>query len=147
MVEGRILVAGVMLLIFALMVGFALTYPGESRFLPLVIGVPGLVLCVIQFVVELRGGNGDAKVFTREDRMAELRMFAWFFVFVAGIVLFGFPYAAPLIVAAYLHFSWGEKWYVSLGAAGFSWGILHGVFDYLLGLPLFEGLVYRWIYG
>lgn len=147
MVEGRVLVAGVMLLIFALMVGFAFTYPGESRFLPLVIGIPGLVLCLIQFVMELKGGDGDNKVFKREDRIAELKMFAWFFVFVAGIVLFGFPYAAPIIVAAYLHFSWGERWYVSLGAAAFSWGILHGVFDYLLGLPLFEGLVYRWIFG
>ena len=148
MVEGRVLVAGIMLVIFAAMVAMATTYGAEARFLPLVIGVPGLVLCVIQFVTELRTTPGpDEKVYTAADRMAELKMFGWFAVFVFGIILFGFPYAAPLIVAAYLHFSWGEKWYVSLGAAAFSWVILHGVFDYVLGLPLFEGLVYRWIYG
>jgi hypothetical protein len=147
MVEGRVLVAGLMLLIFAVMVGLALTYPGEARFLPLVIGIPGLVLSLAQFVIELRGKDEDEKVYTAEDRIAELRMFGWFAVFVFGIILFGFPYAGPIIVALYLHFSWGEKWYVSLGAAAFAWIILHGVFDYVLGLPLFEGLVSQWIYG
>ena len=148
MVEGRILTAGIMLLIFATMVAMATTYPGDARLLPLVIGIPGLVLCIIQFVNELRTKPGaDEKTFTAEDRMAELKMFGWFAVFVFGIILFGFPYAAPLIVAVYLHFSWGERWYVSLGAAAFAWAVLHGIFDYVLGLPLFEGLVYQWIYG
>ena len=147
MVEGRVLVAGIMLVIFTVMVGLAFTYPGEARFLPLVIGIPGLGLSLAQFVIELRGKDPDEKTFTAEDRTAELKMFAWFAVFIFGIILFGFPYAGPIIVALYLHFSWGEKWYVSLGAAAFSWAILHGVFDYVLGLPLFEGLVYEWIYG
>jgi Tripartite tricarboxylate transporter TctB family len=147
MVEGRVVVAGIMLLIFAVMVGFAFTFPGEARFLPLVIGVPGLALSLAQFVIELRGKEADEKAYTAADRMAELKMFGWFAVFIFGIILFGFPYAGPIIVALYLHFSWGEKWYTSLGAAAFSWAILHGIFDYVLGLPLFEGLVYQWIYG
>jgi Tripartite tricarboxylate transporter TctB family len=147
MVEGRILVAGIMLVLFATMVGVAFTFPGEARFLPLVIGIPGLVLSLAQFAIELRGKDEDEKVYTAENRMAELKMFAWFFVFIAGIILFGFPYAGPIIVALYLHFSWGEKWHVSLGAAAFAFAILHGIFDYVLGLPLFEGLVYQWIYG
>lgn len=147
MVEGRILVAGTMLLIFTVMVGVAFTFPGEARFLPLVIGIPGLALSLAQFVIELRGKDPEEKTFTAEDRMAELKMFGWFAVFIFGIILFGFPYAGPIIVVLYLHFSWGEKWYVSLGAGAFSWAILHGIFDYVLGLPLFEGLVYQWIYG
>ena len=146
MVEGRILISGIMLVIFAAMVAMASSYTAEARFLPLVIGVPGLVLCIIQFVTELRTTPGpDEKVCTAADRLAELKMFGWFAVFVFGIILFGFPYAAPIIVALYLHFSWGERWYVSLGAAAFSWAVLHGIFDYVLGLPLFEGLVNQWI--
>jgi hypothetical protein len=148
MVEGRILISGIMLVIFATMVAMASTYPSEARFLPLVIGVPGLVLCIIQFMVELRGKPGeDEKVYSAETRQAELKMFGWFAVFVFGIILFGFPYAAPLIIALYLHFSWDERWYVSLGAAAFAFAVLHGIFNYVLGLPLFEGLVYQWIYG
>ena len=148
MVEGRVLIAGIMLLIFATMVAMASTYGPEARFLPLVIGIPGLILCIIQFVTELRTTPGpNDKVYTAADRMAELKMFGWFSVFVFGIILFGFPYAAPIIVALYLHFSWGEKWYVSLGAAAFAWAVLHGIFDYVLGLPLFEGLAYQWVSG
>ncbi len=113
----------------------------------MVIGIPGLALSLAQFVIELRGKEAEEKAYTAADRMAELKMFGWFAVFIFGIILFGFPYAGPIIVALYLHFSWGEKWYMSLGAAAFSWAILHGVFDYVLGLPLFEGLVYQWIYG
>ena len=148
MVEGRVLVAGLMFVIFAVMVGVAFTYPGDARFLPLVIGIPGLVLCTVQLMIELRGKpDADEKVYTADDRMAELTMFGWFFAFIAGLILFGFPYAGPILVALYLHFSWGEKWYVSLGAAAFAFAVLHGIFDYVLGLPLFEGLVYQWIYG
>lgn len=70
--------------------------------LPLVIGIPGTILSAIQFVVELRS-KGD-KEFTPADRKAELRMFVWFLFFVIGIILFGFPYAGPLMVTIYLHF-------------------------------------------
>src|SRR5687768_531862 len=101
MVEGRVVVAGIMLLIFALMVGIAFTFPGDARFLPLVIGVPGLVLSLAQFVIELRGKEPDEKAYTAKDRMAELKMFGWFAVFIFGIILFGFPYAGPIIVALY----------------------------------------------
>jgi len=48
-------------------------------------------------------------------------------------VLFGFPYAGPLLVFAYLHFSWHEKWYVSIRAAVFAWTVLHYLFGVVLG--------------
>jgi hypothetical protein len=129
------------------MVGLAFTYPGDARFLPLVIGIPGLVLCGVQLMIELRGKDPDEKTYTSADRIAELKMFGWFAAFIFGLILFGFPYAGPILVGLYLHFSWGEKWYVSLGAAAFAFAVLHGLFNYVLGLPLFEGLVYSWIYG
>jgi len=145
MVEGRKLTAGIMFAVFATMVGLALTYPEDARFLPLVIGVPGLVLSALQLAIEFRTKPG--KEFTAEDRRAELKMTGWFVCFVVGIILFGFPYAGPIMVAIYLHFSWREKWYVSLGSAVFAWAILYGVFEYVLGLPLFEGLVVQWVLG
>jgi hypothetical protein len=145
MVEGRTLTAGIMVAIFATMVGVGLTYAPDARFLPLVIGVPGLVLSAVQLVVELR--TKPDKEFTPEDRRAEWKMYAWFVFFVVGIILFGFPYAGPIMVAIYLHFSWREKWYVSLGSAVFAWAVLYGVFEYVLGLPLFEGLIVLWFLG
>jgi Tripartite tricarboxylate transporter TctB family len=145
MVEGRTLTAAIMFAIFAVMVGLALTYPADARFLPLIIGIPGLVLSGLQLGIEISTRSG--KEFTAADRRAEFKMFGWFVFFVVGIILFGFPYAGPPGVALYLHFSWGEKWYVSLGSALFAWAILYGVFEYVLGLPLFEGLVVQILLG
>ena len=44
MLEGRILVSGIMVVVFATAVLLSFTYAPEARFLPLVIGIPGLLL-------------------------------------------------------------------------------------------------------
>src|SRR5882724_8191293 len=133
MLEGRILTSFIMLAAFAVAVGLAFTYAPEARFLPLVIGIPGLLLSLVQFVKELREPAEPAV--TSEEHRREGAMFVWFFVFVGGLVLFGFIYAGPALVAAYLFFSGREKWYVALAAAAFAWAILYGVFEQFLGLP------------
>jgi hypothetical protein len=72
-------------------------------------------------------------------------MFAWFIAFVGGLVLFGFPYAGPALVAAYLYYG-TRKWYVrsprSVRLGHSLWRV-----QLFLGLPLFEGLVFQWIFG
>jgi hypothetical protein len=145
MLEGRILVSGIMVAVFAIAVALAFTYSPDARFLPLVIGIPGLALSLAQFAKEWRE-RPEAAV-TPEERRREGRMFLWFILFVGGLILFGFLYAGPVLVAAYLYFSGRERWYVALGAAVFAWAILYGVFEYFLGLPLFDGLVLQWLFG
>jgi hypothetical protein len=145
MLEGRVLVSAIMVGVFALTVGLSLTYAPDTRFLPLVIGIPGLLLSLLQLVTELR--TPGAPVVTKAEHRLEGVMFAWFFLFVAGLVLFGFLYAGPALVAAYLYFSGREKWYVALGAAAFAWGILYGVFEQFLGLPLFDGLIPQYLFA
>jgi hypothetical protein len=145
MLEGRIFISGLMLLIFASAVGVSFTYDPDARFLPLVIGIPGLILSLIQFITELRDRS---KRKNKPGELArELRMFAWFVGFVGGLIVFGFLYAGPLLVAAYLYFAGKEKWYVALGACVGCWVILYFVFDQFLGLPPWEGLVFQWLYG
>jgi hypothetical protein len=146
MLEGRILVSGIMVVVFATAVGLALTYAPDARFLPLVIGIPGLLLSVVQLVKELRERRPEPVV-TSEEHRREGRMFLWFIGFVGGLVLFGFLYAGPALVAAYLYFSGRERWYVALAAAFFAWAVLYGIFEQFLGLPLFEGLIAQWIFG
>lgn len=146
MVEGRVLTAGIMLTFFVVVNLIALTqYEGETRLMPLVVGIPGLLLATVQFVTELRSKGGER--LSPELRRATARMFGWFFAFLAGIILFGFPYAGPLLVAAYLRFSWHERWVVCLGAGAFAWAVLYGLFEHFLGLPLFEGLVVAWLFA
>jgi hypothetical protein len=43
-----------MLAFFAIMVGVALTYPAGARFMPLTLGIPGLLLCLLQIVLDFR---------------------------------------------------------------------------------------------
>lgn len=145
MLEGRILVSAIMVVVFGGAVLLSFTYAPDARFLPLVVGIPGLILSVVQLIKELRA-HPDFKIVPEEHRR-EVKMFAWFLGFVAGLVLFGFLYAGPVLVAVYLIFAGRERWYTALGAAVLTWAILFGVFERFLGLPLFDGLVSQWIFG
>lgn len=59
--SGKIFMNLVMLSIFAVMVGVATQYPPQARFMPFVVGIPGLVLCLIQLAIEIRGGRGATR--------------------------------------------------------------------------------------
>ncbi len=143
----------VMLAIFATMVAVALTYSTSARFMPLVVGLPAIVLCLIQLAVDLSGRRRrSAKASeTRElgphTRAAEIRNWAWFAGFIAVVLLIGFQLAGPLLVFGYL---WREAGVrpgrAALAAALFAaW--IHGMFVVLLGFELHGGLWGRAILG
>ena len=52
--SGKIFMSAVMLAIFVTMVGIATQYPPQARFMPLVVGIPGIALCLFQLILELR---------------------------------------------------------------------------------------------
>lgn len=54
-----------MLAIFIVMVGVAATYPGEARFMPFVVGIPAIGLCLLQLFLDWRAG---APVEVRDTR-------------------------------------------------------------------------------
>jgi hypothetical protein len=137
--EGRILVSVIMLALFAGMVLYAATFPADARFLPWVIGIPGLLFCIGQLVLELRRGKSEARA--PEERRRELKMFAWLIAFIVGILLFGFVYAGPVLVAAYLYFDWNERPLTVLISALVAFAIFYGVFEWALELRLFGGLL------
>ena len=51
--SGKIFMSAVMLTIFVVMVGIASQYPPQARFMPLVVGIPGIVLCLFQLFLEV----------------------------------------------------------------------------------------------
>lgn len=142
-IDGRLFTAGMMVTIFTAMVLMALTFEPGARTLPLVIGIPGLLVSVIQFVAELREKNPDK--IDDETRRREISMFGWFVAFTVGILLFGFIYAGPLLLAVYLRVSWKETWLTIAISALLLWAILEGVFQRALGLAVFEGLITQMI--
>ena len=143
--EGRILISFIMLALFAGMVGYAYTFPADARFLPWVIGIPGLLFSIAQFIIELRNPATERR--EPEERRRELKMFAWFVAFIVAILLFGFIYAGPVLVAAYLYFDWNERPLVVIVSALVAFAIFFGVFEWALELRLFDGFLGRWLPG
>ncbi len=55
----------VMLAIFVTMVAIAWDYPPKSRFLPLVIGIPGIVLTLVQLFLDIQGSRQPGRSKTK----------------------------------------------------------------------------------
>ena len=140
MLEGRIVTAGIMFAIFVTAVTIALLYfPEGARMLPLVIGIPGVILSAIQLVSELR--KSDSEQASPEVRAGEIRMVVWFGSFATVLLLLGFEYGSPVLIAAYLSIAAKEKWYTVLIGAVLVWAILHFVFTVWIGIVLYEGYI------
>lgn len=54
MSSGKFAMTFVMLSIFVVMVGIATQYPPEARFMPFVVGIPAIALCLLQLFLDLR---------------------------------------------------------------------------------------------
>jgi len=163
--NGQICFTLIMLSIFVAMVAIALGYPPASRFLPLVIGIPGIVLTIGQLVVDVgelrrsapvrdpekRSDDRGARVL--EDQLArdegragsvpkrEIVLFAYFFGLVAGVILFGFWLAIPAFLIAFLRLRERESWRLALLLTTAGTAVLYFVFDRMLSIRLHEGFI------
>jgi hypothetical protein len=116
-----------------------LNYPPEAASMPLIIGGVGAALSLLQLIVELRASRGAYE--EQIDLRKDVPIYLWVWSFVIGIVAFGFIYAAPVTLFAYLRFRSRESWWLSLLLPLAVLGLLYGLFQVALGVPLFEGLV------
>lgn len=60
-----------MLVIFVAMVGIAATYPADARFMPFVIGIPAIALCLLQLFIDLRRKPVVAQDGAEHNELAE----------------------------------------------------------------------------
>ncbi|MGR3290216.1 MAG: tripartite tricarboxylate transporter TctB family protein [Paracoccaceae bacterium] len=141
-----------MFAIFAGTCAMAWSLPTKAAFMPLLIGVPGAILCAAQLVIDLRrkleldvrenpqpGGSEGAR--------SEAEVFIWLALFTGAILGFGFVVGGPIIVGAYVKFSGRDSWRNALFAAGGTFAVLYGVFIWLLELSMFQGLVLQSLLG
>lgn len=139
-----------MLAIFVVMVAIATQYPPQARFMPLVIGIPGIALCLHQLIAEIRGRGKppagipepavDGPGVAGENRR-EIVIWAYFIGLVASLILFGFWPTIPIFILLFLRFAAGEGWRFSFGLAFSGAAILFLVFHQGLGVVLHNGFI------
>lgn len=150
MFNGRVATTLVMLGLFVGACVLALGLPNKAAFMPLLIGVPGALLCAAQLVIDLRraatepAGEGSQG---SDEGLSELASFVWLGLFAGALLGFGFIVGAPIIVGAYVRFASRDTWASALFAAAGTFVVMYGMFIWLLELSLFQGLILERLLG
>ena len=150
LLNGPVFTALMMFVVFATMSLIALSFPDKARLMPLIVGIPGTILALVQLLMELRSTlrqTAETTELVPETIEAERQMFTWMFLFFFGILGFGFIYAAPLLVFGFLWFGKGESLKLGLVGGAATWGMLYGLFETGFQIPLFDGLLLEWLVG
>ena len=153
---------GLMLLIFSTMVGIAMTYPAGARFMPLVVGIPGIVLCLFQLGLDAaRAYDGHFMRYFRiapkagkpmdlieelpdfgpHTAQAELRMWGYVIAFIAAVLAFGFYVSVPIMLLTFLRREAKASWKSALLLAIGGTLVLYLMFGVVLQIRLHSGFV------
>ena len=143
----EVIVAGVLLSLFAAMVITAAGYPPAARLVPLVVGIPSVILAAFQLWRDVRASpeSREATGRTEGEAAAAVSALAGFASFVLLVIAFGFVIGGTLAVIASQRVWLHESWRTALIGGIVSFILLEVVMGRWMGLVLFEGLVPRWI--
>ena len=129
----------------------------QARLYPYAIGIPMLILAIVQVIMDLRGVVAKSSDATPMDyqfskdvdpataRKRTITMFAWLFGFFFAIWMLGFPIAIALMMFTYLKFQGNESWVLSISLTVIAWLFFYGLFVRLLHLPFPDGLIATWL--
>jgi putative tricarboxylic transport membrane protein len=146
------------LIFFCVFVYEAQDWRLQARLYPWAIGIPMLILAIVQVIMDLKGvkakESADATPmdfqFTKEidpatAKKRAITMFAWLLGFFFAIWLLGFPIAIGLMMFTYLKFQGGESWVMSVTLTVIACVFFYGLFVRLLHLPFPEGWLITWL--
>jgi Tripartite tricarboxylate transporter TctB family len=146
------------LVFFCVWVYLAQEWRLQARLYPWAIGIPMLILAIVQVILDLKGiqakQSSDATPvdfqFTKEvdaqtAKKRAIIMFSWLLGFLFAIWLLGFPIAIALMMFTYLKFQGGESWVLSIALTVVAWLAFWGLFVKLLTLPFPEGVLITWL--
>lgn len=153
----------VMLLIFSTMVGIATLYPVDARFMPFVVGIPGIGLCLLQLVLDgvrvydghvsrhfqtapkagkpAETGPAELPEFGRHTAKRELKMWAYVVAFVGGVLALGFYVSVPVMLIAFLRREAAASWRTTLLLGVGATVVLYLMFAALLQIRLHPGFL------
>ena len=138
------LLAATLLVVFVAMVATSNGYPPAARLVPMLVGIPAIVLAAYQVWRERAAislvGVGRTTERRRKDPI-DPSTIAWFGAFALIVLVGGFTVGGPIAVIVSQRMWLRESWRTALigGAAAF---VLLSVFvDRLMGLVLFSGWI------
>lgn len=152
--NGQVLTALMMTLVFSSMVLVATQYPPNARMLPMVIGIPGTLLCFIQLGFELLASHRKiaaddvaADFSMQSDKVKkEVIFFMWFPAFIVSVLLIGFIATTLVMVFLFLRLSQREPMKLSVALSLGGAAVIYLVFEVVLTMSLFEGALIRWLF-
>ena len=150
---GKLILDGLLVLLFAFFLVQSTTYNVRARMIPIFVSVPVLILCIIQFTIDLvklrrsgegedsesKKGKGKEKVTIRQ----ELGALGWVASLVLTIWLFGYLVAIPVITFLFSRFYGKETWLFSLIMAAITFAVVYGVFVLGVRLWIYPGVIYE----
>ena len=154
----RTLFSLLVLVFFVYLVWEAQEWRLQARLYPWAIGIPMIVLAVINIVQELRGPKKEEAsnkppvdfqlTQTVEPAVAvrrTLNMLSWIVGFLAGIWVLGFSITIAGMTFGFLKIQNKEGWRMSLVLTASAWLVYYVVFERTLLLPFPEGQVFLWL--
>ena len=130
----------------------------QARLYPWAIGVPMLILAIVQVILDLKGvtAKQSADATPMDFQFAKdidpatakrraITMFAWLVGFFLTIWLVGFSIAIAMMMFTYLKFQGKESWTLSIALTVIAWLMFYGLFVKLLTLPFPEGRLITWM--
>ena len=157
MLSERIVLSAILVAVLAYAVVDAFDFTLAAQLLPLVFGIPTLVLSIIVLGIEIHGRR-TGKIWrgtsseslqaagpaTAEQerlwRSRELRIIGWLLGLFALVVLIGFLWALPIFLVLFLRIRGEQKWPIVAGVALGVFLFVYGLFALALRLPLYPGL-------
>jgi uncharacterized membrane protein len=149
-----------LVVVFALALISAQAFRAQVRLFPVVIGVAGLALALVQLAIELRrlrSAEPETAVATPESeagapsaevaRRRTAAILGWILAFALGVWLIGFPLTVPLLTFAYLRLDARERWLPSALFAAASGVVFYGLFVYAARIPFDDGLLFTLVSG
>jgi ABC-type sugar transport system permease subunit len=129
----------------------AQAFRSQARLFPLVIGIVGVALALLQTGLEVRrrGALSPSSPSEDEDEIpAELRrrrtisILAWTAGFTLVVWLLGFTLAVPLATLAFVRFAGRESWLTSVIFAAVSGATFWALFVYAVRVPFDDGALF-----
>ena len=148
----------IVLIFFCVFVYEAKEWRMQARLYPFAIGIPMIILAIIQVILDLKGIESKQddnaapvdiqRTTTVEPAIAFKRtvtMFSWFFGFFFGCWLVGFSVTIPVITFSYMYFQGKEKLLLSVTLTAIAFLFYYFLFVRLLNLPFPDGAIQTWL--